>query len=115
MKNVLGSIVVTIVVSFFLILSIFLINSFVIVEKANSYHQTCIAELQSSNFAPDVIRQYQGDTGDFHTTITNRSNVIDSVDNLDKTGRIYEVTTTYTLKIPIIGYSSTKTIHGFAR
>lgn len=115
MKNTLGTIVVTIVFTFFLVLTIFIINTFSIISKANDYHDTCIAELQASNFSPAVIKQYQGDTGDFHTTIVNRSNVINNVDNLDKTGRIYEVTTTYKVSIPIIGWSSTKTIHGFAR
>ena len=112
MKNTIGHVVLTIFVTFLLLLGISLINVFSTINKANAYHQTCIAELQASNFAD--ISKYQGDHNGFHTTITNRT-VKNDNENLEKTGRIYEVVTTYKVSIPFIGYSSTKTIQGYAR
>lgn len=96
------------------ILVVSVINTFSVINKANSYHQTCIAEIQASNYSSTVINKYQGDTGDFRTIITDKT-IKNEDDNIEKTGRIYEVITEYDIKIPVINYHITKTIQGYAR
>lgn len=90
-----------------------IIGAFSVINKANDYHQTAIAEIQASNFSSSVIQKYRTGTEPFVTTVEDKTVV--STDNLERTGKICEVTTTYTIKIPIINYSATKTIRGFAR
>lgn len=98
----------------FVVLIVSTINVYTVINKANDYHETCIAEIQASNFSSAVISSYTSTTDPFTTQIVNRSALNDDT-NLERTGRIYEVITTYDIKIPIIGYNITKSIQGFAR
>lgn len=114
MKNTVGYIITTLLTIFMIVITVSIINVFSVINKANSYHQTCIAEIQASNYSASIISKYQNDTGDFRTSIVDRT-VSNMDENLEKTGRIYEVTTSYTIEIPIINYQSTKVLHGYAR
>lgn len=114
MKNTIGYVVSSIFVVFTTILVVCIISAFSTINKANAYHQTCIADIQASNFSPAVIAQYNQDNGSYETTITDRT-VKNENENLEKTGRIYEVVTTYNITIPVINYEIVQTIHGYAR
>lgn len=114
MKNTMGYVVSSVFLVFMVVLCVSIINVFSVINKANAYHQTCIADIQASNFSPTVISQYQGEHDGFTTTITDRT-VRNENENLEKTGRIYEVVTSYQIKIQVIGFSKTQTIQGYAR
>ena len=100
MKNSVSWVLQSIVITLFVLLT------------SNEYHQICIAELQASNFSSQVITKYTSNTDPYVTTITNRT-----VDNGSLTGanRIYEVKTVYQVSMPIINYSTTKTLVGYAK
>lgn len=114
MKNTIGYIVSSLMITFLIVLSVSIINVFSTINKATAYHETCIAEIQASNFASNIIDKYIGDTGDYQTTIANRT-VDTDPGNIEKTGRIYEVITEYEIEIPVINYHISKTIQGYAR
>lgn len=114
MKNSVGFIVSSLFIIFMIILCVNIINVFSVINKANAYHQTCIAEIQSSNFSSEIISKYTEDTVPFETEIIDRT-VKNENDNLERTGRIYEVVTTYEISIPVINYEITQTIQGYAR
>lgn len=114
MKNTINYVLSTLFITLMIVIIVSIINVFSVINKANSYHQTCIAEIQASNFASAVIQSYEDSSKPFKVEIIDRT-LESSDDNLEKTGRIFEVKTTYDIKIPIIGYSLTKTVNGFAR
>ena len=114
MKNTISYILTVMLITFMIVLVVSVINVTVTINKANAYHQTCISEIQASNFSTSVNSKYTGNTGMFKTTIKNKS-IVDENENIEKTGRIYEVSTTYTIKIPVINYSTEQVIVGFAR
>lgn len=112
MKNSVSWVLQSIVITLFVLLTLNIINLQNQINKANEYHQICIAELQASNFSSQVITKYTSNTDPYVTTITNRT-----VDNGSLTGanRIYEVKTVYQVSMPIINYSTTKTLVGYAK
>lgn len=120
MKLSIGNVLSIVFLTMFLTLTICVLNVYTYINKAVDYHETCIAEIEASNFSSDVINEYTKNTDEngkekpFKTVITNKT-VLNSDDNLERVGRIYEVKTTYTIKIPLINYSVDKTIQGFAR
>lgn len=114
MKNTMGYVVSSVFLVFMVVLCVSIISAFSTINKANAYHQTCIADIQASNFSPSVISQYNKDNNGFKTEIEERT-VKNQDENLEKTGRIYEVVTTYEIKIPVIGYGVEQTIQGYAR
>lgn len=114
MKNTMGYVISTIFLTFMVVLCVSIISAFSTINKANAYHQTCIADIQASNFSSSVISQYNRDNNGFKTKIEERT-VKAEDENLEKTGRIYEVVTTYDIKIPVIGYKIEQTIQGYAR
>lgn len=114
MKNTINYIVASLLITFQVVLCVSVINTFSTINKANDYHQTCIAEIQASNFASSIINKYVNDTGKYSTTISNRT--VDTEEgNIEKTGRIFEVVTQYDIEIPVINYRVSKTIQGYAR
>ena len=114
MKFSVGNVLSVIFLTMFLTLMVCVLNVCTYINKATAYHETCIAEIEASNFSSDVINSYTTKTEPFKTEITNKT-VLNEDTNLERVGRIYEVKTTYTIKIPIINYSVDKTIQGFAR
>lgn len=114
MKNTISYVLWTLLYGIMIVTVITLISVFSVINKANAYHQTCIAEIQASNFASSVVEKYTMDTDPYITTIVDRTVATDD-ENLERTGRIYEVVTTYKINIGILNYHTTKTIRGFAR
>lgn len=114
MKNTMGYVVSSVFLVFMVVLCVSIISAFSTINKANAYHQTCIADIQASNFSSSVISQYNRDNNGFRTVIEERT-VRNEDENLEKTGRIFEVVTTYEIKIPVIGYGVEQTIQGYAR
>lgn len=114
MKLSLSNVISIIFLNLLVILMVCSLNVFAIINKAKDYHNTTIAELEASNFSSSVINAYENSGNAFKTEITNRT-VLNPDDNLERVGRIYEVKTTYTIKIPIINYHVDRTIQGFAR
>lgn len=101
----------------FMALMVCVLNVYTYINKANDYHETTIAEIEASNFSQAVIDSYVNNenSSGFKTEITDKTAQFNKDENLERTGRICEVKTTYTIKIPIIQYEVTKTIQGFAR
>jgi len=115
MKLSFSNVVSLLFTTLFLTLMVCVLNVFSIINHANDYHQTTIAELEASGFSDSVINAYKNNTtSSFKTEIINRS-VMNEDTNLERVGRIYEVKTTYNITIPIINYSINRTIQGFAR
>lgn len=114
MKQTISYALSTLFITFFIVLVVCIMNVFSVINHANAYHQTCIAEIQASNFSSAVIQSYANSDNPFQTVVIDRT-VASNEDNLEKTGRIYEVITTYKISIPIINYETTKQIHGYAR
>ena len=114
MKHSLSYVLSALFTTFMIVLVVCIINAFSTINKANAYHQTCIAEIQASNFSSAVIQNYQKPDLPFKTVIIDRT-IESNPENLEKTGRIYEVKTTYKIEIPVINYKIEKTIIGYAR
>ena len=86
------------------------------IREANEFHNLAIAEVEASDFDDSIIKKYA--TGEVNpnviTEFKNASVTTDSsVDYASE--RIYKVTTTYQITLPILGYVKTTTISGYAR
>ena len=86
------------------------------IREANEFHNLAIAEVEASDFDDSIIKKYA--TGEVNpnviTEFKNASVTTDSsVDYASE--RIYKVTTTYKISLPILGYVKTTTISGYAR
>ena len=73
MKNTMGYVVSTVFLVFTVVLCVSIISAFSTINKANAYHQTCIADIQASNFSPAVISQYNRNNNGFETAIEERT------------------------------------------
>lgn len=114
MKISLSNILSVLFLTMMMVLMVCSMNAFTTINKANDYHNASIAEIEASNFASSVMEEYINSDGPFKTEIVNRTSM-NSDTNLERVGRIYEVRTSYRIKIPIINYEIDKTIQGFAR
>lgn len=114
MKISLQNIISVLFLGLMMILIVSTLNVFSIINKANDYHNTTIAEVEASNFASSVINAYENSNNAFKTEITDKT-VLNQDKNLERVGRIYEVKTTYIIKIPVINYEVERSIQGFAR
>lgn len=122
MKLSVSNILSVLFLALFSILIVGVLNVYSVINRANDYHETVIAEIEASNFSSSVINAYTANGGYgtntnnklFKTEIVDRS-VLNEDTNLEKVGRIYEVKTSYKVTIPILNYNVTKTIQGFAR
>lgn len=114
MKLSISNVLSILFLNIFLVLLVCSMNVFSVINKAYDYHNTTISEIEASNFSSSVINAYETNDNAFKTEITNRT-VLNSDTNLERVGRIYEVKTTYTIKIPIINFKVDRTIQGFAR
>lgn len=86
------------------------------IREANEFHNLAIAEVEASNFDDSIITKYA--TGQVNpnviTEFKNASVTTDTSKNY-ASERIYKVTTTYKISLPILGYVKTTTITGYAR
>lgn len=114
MKVSLSNILSVLFLTMMMVLMVCSLNAFTTINKANDYHNTSIAEMEASNFSTSVVEKYTKSEGPFKTTIIDRT-AMNKDTNLERVGRIYEVTTKYTIKIPIINFKIDKSIQGFAR
>lgn len=112
MKNTIVYFLWSALVTLLIVLVVSIVGVFSTINKANAYHQTAVEEMQSSNFSSSVIDKYRTNTDPFVTRVIDKTVTSNS---LERTGRVFEVVTTYEIKLPIVNYSKTKTIHGFAR
>lgn len=97
----------------FLIIIIFgILNITSKIKQAYSYHHYMIAQIEASHFNENVTQQLLSNSPYTHQ-ITDCS--IASKDQLNVEEAIYQVTTTYKISLPIIGYTTENTIIGYAR
>lgn len=86
------------------------------IREANQYHNLAIAEVEASDFDASIIAKYA--TGQVNnkikTTFQNASASYDT-DQSYANERIYKVTTSYKITLPILGYERTNKIIGYAR
>lgn len=86
------------------------------IREANQYHNLAIAEVEASDFDASIIAKYA--TGQVNnkikTTFQNASVSYDT-DQSYANERIYKVTTSYKITLPILGYERTNKIIGYAR
>lgn len=86
------------------------------IHEANEYHNLAIAEVEASDFDASVIAKYA--TGQVNSKIkTSFQNASVSYDSNQSYAneRIYKVTTSYKITLPILGYERTNKIIGYAR
>lgn len=81
--------------------------SFLEIENARDYHNAIISEIEASDFSNVIINDIQNRDNGFEVNVKNISAYEEK--------RIYEVKTTYTASIPILGISQRDTITGYAR
>lgn len=104
------------IVTFIVVFVVSAINVGSTIRQAEAFHNLAIAEVEASNFDEGVIKKYaEGRVNEHYlTTFTNVSAVTDS-SSTAASERIYLVKTTYKISIPILGYSKTNVISGYAR
>lgn len=86
------------------------------IREANAYHNLAIAEVEASDFDASVIAKYA--TGQVNSKIKTTfkdASVTDNNDEFYANERIYQVTTTYKLSLPILHYEKENKIIGYAR
>ena len=81
------------------------------IREANEFHNLAIAEVEASDFDDSIIKKYA--TGEVNPNVITEFKNDSSVDYASE--RIYKVTTTYKISLPILGYVKTTTISGYAR
>lgn len=81
------------------------------VAAAKEFKADCIAEIENSNFNPNVIAQCQAQAAaaGYELTVTNAT--YDTDGNMNTA----EVIVTYSYEIPLFGISETQTTRGIAR
>ena len=86
-------------------------NATASMAEAKEYKAHVVAEIENSNFNPNVINACvaQAQTAGYTLSVTNC--IYDENHNIQTT----EVILTYTYKLPLFGISQTKTTRGIAR
>lgn len=95
MNRVIGIAMFCLGVSFFTVLFISTMNFATQVQKVNDYHYATVHEIESSDFANTVINERRNNST-YTTKITQKS--------IKEDMRIYEVTTSSSISIPILNY-----------
>lgn len=93
-------------VSFVCVLFVNILNFTMAIQKTNAYHYASVHEIESSDFSPYVIEARKQNTS-YATEIIKKS--------VKEDRAIYEVRTSTTLKIPILGYESAYVKESVAR
>lgn len=116
MKQAFEYFIEAVIITVFLAIIVGIFNITSQVREANEFHNLAIAEVEASNFDASVIEKYA--KGKVNSNVlTEFKNVSVSSDETSyyASERIYKVTTTYRLSLPILGYVATNSIVGYAR
>lgn len=86
------------------------------IREANQYHNLAIAEVEASDFDASIIAKYaKGQVNNKIKTTFQNASVSYDTDQSYANERIYKVTTSYKITLPILGYERTNKIIGYAR
>lgn len=93
-------------ITFCTILFVNIMNFSMAIQKVNTYHYATVHDIENSDFSPYVINQ-RVQASQYKTEIIERS--------VKEDLRIYQVKTSTTLSIPILGYQTTYIKESVAR
>lgn len=111
MKHVISSfsIVLVLLVNMFICMAVVTVNADI--AAAKEYKAAVVAEIESSNFNPEVIRRCEVQAADAGYTLSVQSGYYDAESDV----QMAEVILSYQYKIPLLGITETKTTRGIAR
>ncbi len=112
MKISIEWIVDSLLVTFFIIIVMGLLNITLQMNTAYNYHHYAIAQISQSHF-DEGIMEAMATSDKYRITYTDCS--VDHDLEFYPKEEIYQVETEYTVKLPIIGYEMTNKIIGYAR
>lgn len=112
MKISMEWVVDSILLTFFIVIVFGIINISANIKQAYYYHHYMIAQIEASHFNTNVINQLISNSPFKHDL---KDCSIQSEDSLFLEEKIYQIKTTYSLRLPLIGYQTTQSIIGYAR
>jgi len=102
----------SLLVTFLIIIVFGVLNITAKIKQAYSYHHYMIAQIEASHFNENVTQQLLSESPYIHQI---KDCSISTEDQLYVEEMIYQVTTTYKISLPMIGYTTENTIIGYAR
>lgn len=106
MKISISAAISFIFITFCTVLFVNVMNFSMAIQKVNTYHYATVHDIENSDFSPYVIAQ-RVQASEYQTEIVERS--------MKEDLRIYEVKTSATLRIPLLGYETTYCKESVAR